>query len=160
MSWGVLACESLYFIGMNVFGRSGLWQPVLYWHECLEILACGSLYFIGMNVFGSFGLWEPTCMHCVYLGAVNMQGFVWKFLCAIHINVHSFIYSLNWSKKTASKQTSIRYKMKKKKKIHFSVSCYYLETEINKNEINIFNYYWYKIQYNFINPFCKQHGLP
>ena len=45
-----------------------------------------------VNVFGSFSLWEPTCMHCVYLrDAVNTQGFVWKFLCAIY--TFSFIHS-------------------------------------------------------------------
>ena len=39
--------------------------------------------------FGSFSLRELTCV-CVS-GAVNTQGFVWKFFYALYINFHSFI---------------------------------------------------------------------
>ena len=31
---------------------------------------------------------------CVVSGAVNTQGFVWKFFYALYINFHSFIHSL------------------------------------------------------------------
>ena len=33
-------------------------------------------------------------MHCVSLhGAVNTQGFVWKFFYALYVHFHSFIHS-------------------------------------------------------------------
>ena len=48
----------------------------------------------GYMSFDSSSLQELTCMHCVYFGTVNMQSFLWIFLCAMYecSFIHSFIH--------------------------------------------------------------------
>ena len=76
----IIICNSVYILHLTAvcsctFGKGWVCRAFcIFWYECPSVV---------------FSLRELTCMHCVF-GAGSTQGFVWKFLCAIYIHVHSF----------------------------------------------------------------------
>ena len=79
----IIICNFVYIFTFNCYVQFHFWEGV-----------GGQELFVlfGMSVLRQFQLVRAYMYALCVSGAVNTQGFVWKFFYALYINFHSFIH--------------------------------------------------------------------